>query len=157
MDQRTGYVDGTARFDRGIIPRCLECHAACFDSKFPSAASNVYNTANFVLGISCERCHGPGRAHVQAQEHGTAAKAMQAAGMSIVNPAKLSSRRRAEICRQCHGGHGEPEALPAFSYIPGQPVLGRMRSRSLVLFAPSLRQNPCKSWKPPRQNFRAAD
>jgi hypothetical protein len=117
-----GYVDGTARFDRGIIPRCLECHAGYFESKFPSADSNVYNTANFVLGISCERCHGPGRGHVQAQEHGTAAKAVQAGRTSIVNPAKLSSQRRAEICGQCHGGHGEPEALPAFSYIPGQPL-----------------------------------
>jgi len=53
-----GYVDGTAKFDRGIIPRCLECHAAYFESKFPSADCNVYNLANFVLGISCERCHG---------------------------------------------------------------------------------------------------
>jgi cytochrome c553 len=117
-----GYVDGTAKFDRGIIPRCLECHAAYFESKFPSADSNVYNTANFVLGISCERCHGAGRGHVQAQERGTAAKATRAAGRAIVNPAKLSSQRRAEICGQCHGGHGAPEALPAFSYVPGQPL-----------------------------------
>ena len=117
-----GYVDGTAKFDRGIIPRCLECHAAYFESKFPSAFSNVYNTANFVLGISCERCHGPGRGHVQAQENSTAAKATRAAGSAIVSPAKLSSQRRAEICGQCHGGHGAPEALPAFSYVPGQPL-----------------------------------
>ena len=117
-----GYVDGTAKFDRGIIPRCLECHASYFESKFASAFSNVYNTANFVLGISCERCHGPGRGHVQAQEHGTAAKATQAAGSAIVSPTKLSSQRRAEVCGQCHGGHGAPEALPAFSYVPGQPL-----------------------------------
>src|SRR5215831_2545166 len=86
-----GYVDGTATFDRGIIPRCLECHAAYFESKFPSADSNVYNTTNFVLGISCERCHGPGRGHVEMEERGTAAKATR---RSIVNPAKLSSPRR---------------------------------------------------------------
>lgn len=122
-----GYVDGTAKFDRAIIPRCLECHAAYFEAKFPSADSNVYNTANFVLGISCERCHGPGRDHVQEQEHGTAAKGTRAGGRAIVNPAKLSSQRRAEICGQCHSGHGTPEtlsalALPAFSYVPGQPL-----------------------------------
>ena len=115
-----GYVDGTANFERSIIPRCLECHAAYFESKFPSADSNVYNTANFLLGISCERCHGPGRGHVEAEEPGTAPKAKLPAGRAIVNPAKLSSQRRAEICGQCHGGHGAPEALPAFSYVPGQ-------------------------------------
>lgn len=117
-----GYVDGTANFDRGIIPRCLECHAGYFESKFPSAESNVYNTANFVLGISCERCHGPGRGHVQAHEHGSAANATPEAGRAIVNPAKLPAERRAEICRQCHAGHGTPETLPAFSYVPGQPL-----------------------------------
>ena len=117
-----GYVDGTAEFDRGIIPRCLECHAAYFESKFPSADSNVYNTTNFVLGISCERCHGPGRGHVEMEDRGTAAKTTRAARRPIVNPAKLSSPRRAEICGQCHGGHGAPEALPAFSYVPGQPL-----------------------------------
>jgi hypothetical protein len=117
-----GYVDGTANFDRGIIPRCLECHAAYFESKFPSADSNVYNTANFVLGIACERCHGPGRGHVQAQERGAAAKVTQTAGRAIINPAKLSTQRQAELCRQCHAGHGAPEALPAFSYVPGQPL-----------------------------------
>jgi Cytochrome c554 and c-prime len=118
-----GYIDGTANFDRGIIPRCLECHAAYFESKFPSAASNVYNTVNFVLGISCERCHGPGRGHVQGQEQSTAANATAAsAGRAIVNPAMLSRQRRAEICEQCHGGHGAPEVIAAFSYVPGEPL-----------------------------------
>jgi hypothetical protein len=89
---------------------------------FPGADSSVYNTDNFVLGISCERCHGPGLEHVQAQEHASASSATVAAGQTIVNPAKLSTQRRAEICAQCHAGHGAPEALAAFSYVPGQPL-----------------------------------
>jgi hypothetical protein len=41
---------------------------------------------------------------------------------TIVNPAKLSSARRADICGQCHGGAGVREILPEFSYVPGQPL-----------------------------------
>jgi hypothetical protein len=118
-----GYVDGTAKFDRGIIPRCLECHATYFASKFPSANSNVYDTKNFVLGISCERCHGPGRGHVESFANKSATSTRRApARRPIVNPAKLQPQRRAETCGQCHGGHGAPEALPAFSFVPGQPL-----------------------------------
>ena len=114
-----GYVDGTAKFDRTVIPRCLECHATYFASELPGPDVNLYDRKNFVLGISCERCHGPGRRHVES--HGK--KADGAAGeASIVNPAKLSAARKSDLCIQCHGGQGERELLPAFSYIPGQPL-----------------------------------
>ena len=46
-----GYRDGSANFDRPIVPRCLECHAGYFDSTFPGTDSNLYDTKNYVLGI----------------------------------------------------------------------------------------------------------
>jgi hypothetical protein len=119
-----GYTDGTANFDRAIIPRCLECHAGYFEPKFSDADSNFYNRRNFVLGISCERCHGPGRGHVESYDDKNAATKGRVAPRRrpIVNPAKLSRERRADICAQCHGGQGEREILPAFSYVPGQTL-----------------------------------
>jgi len=113
-----GYVDGTANFGRGIIPRCLECHATYFASVLPGPEFNVYDTKNFVLGISCETCHGPGRKH--AASYGSKSSADGAA--AIVNPARLSPARRADVCAQCHAGQGEREILPAFTYVPGQPL-----------------------------------
>jgi Cytochrome c554 and c-prime len=113
-----GYVDGSANFDRRIIPRCLECHATYFESVLPGPTFNLYDTKNFILGISCERCHGPGRKHVETYASRSSAHAASA----IVNPAKLSRARRADVCAQCHGGQGEREILPAFTYIPGQPL-----------------------------------
>jgi len=112
-----GYQDGTANFERPIIPRCLECHAGYFESLVSSSSANVYNTTNFVLGISCERCHGPGREHVER----SASKSARPGGV-IVNPAKLSPARQSEVCGQCHGGQGTRELAPAFSYVPGQPL-----------------------------------
>jgi hypothetical protein len=111
-----GYVDGTADFTRGIIPRCLECHATYFESILPGPEFNLYDTTNFVLGISCERCHGPGRKHAEIY----ASKAAAHPAATIVNPAKLSPARRADVCAQCHAGQGIREILPAFTYVPGQ-------------------------------------
>jgi hypothetical protein len=119
-----GYVDGTASFARGIIPRCLECHATYFESQFSDPHSNFYNTKNFVLGISCERCHGPGRGHVQSHDKQNEAGkgSVSAQEMPIVNPAKLSRQLQADVCAQCHAGPGERELRPAFSYAPGKPL-----------------------------------
>ena len=110
-----GYVDGTANFERPIIPRCLECHAGYFEAVAPPNG-NLYDTKNFVLGISCERCHGPGWEHVAG------AKFKTEPAQTIVNPAKLTPDRQFDVCAQCHGGPGEHLLAPPFSYVPGQPL-----------------------------------
>ena len=56
-----GYRDGTANFDRPIVPRCLECHGTYFHS----LGSNHYEKTGFIVGITCEKCHGPGAEHVE--------------------------------------------------------------------------------------------
>ena len=113
-----GYRDGTANFDRPIIPRCLECHATFFKALEPLPTGNRYDKTNFVLGISCERCHGAGGEHVALE------KSQPRAGSDsfIVNPARLPRDRQFEVCSQCHGGQGIRELAPAFSYIPGHPL-----------------------------------
>jgi len=113
-----GYRDGIAKFDRPIIPRCLECHATFFKALDSLPSSNRYDRTNFVLGISCERCHGAGREHVaRLSTHPPAGS-----DPAIINPAKLSRDRQFEVCSQCHGGQGVRELAPAFSYVPGQPL-----------------------------------
>ncbi len=109
-----GYRDGTANFERPIIPRCLECHAGYFEALAPPMG-NLYNTKNFVVGVSCERCHGPGRQHVTAAKSAAGPKA-------ITNPAKLSASRQFDVCAQCHGGPGDRFLAPPFSYVPGQAL-----------------------------------
>jgi Cytochrome c554 and c-prime len=114
-----GYVDGTANFERPIIPRCLECHATYFEALEPPSG-NRYDSKNFVLGISCERCHGPGREHVAIAS--SKASVPEEISHTIVNPAKLTPARQFDVCAQCHGGAGVHQLAPAFSYIPGQPL-----------------------------------
>jgi hypothetical protein len=111
-----GYVDGTANFERPIIPRCLECHATYFEALDPPDG-NRYNTRNFVLGVSCETCHGPGREHVTI-----ASSKASDRPEAIISPLKLTPARQFDLCAQCHGGPGERRLAPPFSYIPGQPL-----------------------------------
>ena len=111
-----GYRDGVAYFDRAVIPRCLECHGTYFESLAPPP--NRYRQTGFVAGITCEKCHGPGRAHAERY----ASKSTHVAPDSaILNPARFSRERQMDLCAWCHAGHGVP-LLPAFSYIPGEPL-----------------------------------
>ncbi|MFZ0037076.1 MAG: ammonia-forming cytochrome c nitrite reductase subunit c552 [Candidatus Acidiferrales bacterium] len=114
-----GYAEGVANFDRPIVPTCLECHATYFESIASQQAENYYKKTNSVLGISCERCHGPGRKHVESERLKRAT--VSSGTHSIVNPAGLPRDRRIEVCAQCHGGIGQPLA-PAFSYVPGEQL-----------------------------------
>jgi hypothetical protein len=70
-------------------PACLFCHASRIQPPAPGA-SNRYGSAPFLQdGVGCERCHGPGREHIQGR------------GVPV-NPARLSGERRDSVCIQCH-------------------------------------------------------
>jgi hypothetical protein len=112
-----GYDERVVNFSRPVLPRCLECHASSFEALGDSGAGNRYNRSNYVLGISCEKCHGPGQQHVDLQN----AKTTKPSDQLIVNPAKLSRERQIGLCALCHGGIGVAKA-PAFSYTAGKDL-----------------------------------
>lgn len=109
-----GYRDGAAKFERPVVPRCLECHVTYAMPVTPLASSNQYNPDTLVVGISCERCHGPAPEHVESMTR-------KNAGTNIIRLAKLSRERQIEVCAQCHGGRRFPQTA-AFSYLPGEPL-----------------------------------
>ena len=108
-----GYRDGFADFERAVIPRCLECHATYFQALSPP--SNRYSNTAFSLGIQCEKCHGPGREHVQQE------KSNPQSPPAILNPARFSRDRQLDQCAWCHAGHGR-QLQPSFSYLSGEPL-----------------------------------
>jgi Cytochrome c554 and c-prime len=88
-DMAPGYQDiREIPLNLPAVPSCLRCHVSGMRAPI-KGTENLYPMPVFVhSGITCERCHGPGEAHVH--------------GGSIVNPAKLSPERRDEVCMQCH-------------------------------------------------------
>jgi len=82
---------------------CIQCHAVAgvpgFEPQTGTVRSSVVD-----LGIACEACHGPGRAHVdhfrsplaRYRERGGESDA------SVVGPSRASAAVVSEICAQCH-------------------------------------------------------
>jgi len=86
----------TPYLTRRILPGCLSCHAS--GPQLVARTQNRYRTPPFLEGgVSCERCHGPGAAHIRKMSAGELAD-----GPAIVNPARLAPERRDSVCAQCH-------------------------------------------------------
>ncbi len=109
-----GYRDTQVHYARRIRPACLECHITYIDLK---RKPNVYDPQSAVWGISCERCHGPGRQHVKFhQEH-----PQEKTAKHIIHPSDLPRDRQLDICGQCHSGSFGLKGDP-FTYRPGDEL-----------------------------------
>lgn len=106
---------GEGNFSRELTPRCLDCHNTWFEHA--PGTVNQYKREPALLGVSCEKCHGPGREHVTFHESHPGAKT----GEAIVRPAHLSRERQMDLCAQCHS-NAITYLGPAFSYVPGEPL-----------------------------------
>ncbi len=106
-----GYIDGDAAYARPIPQRCLDCHMTYFDFR---GNKNHYTPGSLILGVTCERCHGPAKEHVDF--HRENRDAQEAVG--ITNPADLEREVQMEVCGQCHGGSRGLKG-DALSYRPG--------------------------------------
>lgn len=109
---------------RAIAFSCLFCHNAYPGS---GVAEEGVFPAELPEGIDCQRCHGPGRAHVEAAVRRAPVEAIRRA---IVNPARLSRERQLDVCMQCHletSSRPLPNVVARFEhgpfdYRPGQPL-----------------------------------
>lgn len=85
------------RFERPVTEGCLECHAGRLNAR-PDQENRFRQPPLLEESIGCERCHGPGRDHIQyRQQSGT-----KPGTDPIVNPGRLDSARREDVCNQCH-------------------------------------------------------
>lgn len=132
----------------GTLPAgCLSCHSG----RFETGATNDFQMQVVEASIGCERCHGPGRSHVELE---AARKTTAREGeLAIVNPQRLPRRLAEAVCGQCHlqgdihvGGRG----FRAENYHPGEPLEKysqefRVRDRELAAEAKSHSEQLAKS------------
>ncbi len=104
---------------RRVRHECMFCHNA-----YPGAAGEPLSywrsqsfPADLPQGIGCQRCHGPGAEHARTKSRD-----------SIVNPARLPTKLRNDICYECHM---QPTVImpgmrrfgrDIYSFRPGQPL-----------------------------------
>lgn len=98
-DMAPGFENGAnKRFDRKIQLECMSCHNA-----MPELQSGSLNKfLKIGHGIDCERCHGPGSLHVKEKEAGDIVDTSIGPDFSIVNPRRLSTDQKNNICMRCH-------------------------------------------------------
>lgn len=116
-------------FRRRVTYECMFCHNAYPEMRPEAGESGTAPVFAGELpeGIDCQRCHGPGGAHVSAVRNAAGRDAIRAA---IVNPSRLARERQFEICMQCHletTSFPLPYSVriferPVFSYRPGEPL-----------------------------------
>jgi hypothetical protein len=116
------YDTVNSHFGRPITVGCLFCHSNQVDPD--DHAANRFRAPLFRgHAIGCERCHGPGEAHVKAREAGEGPS--RDVDYTIVNPRRLEPALRDAVCQQCHL-QGEARVLPRgrayFEYRPGLPL-----------------------------------
>src|SRR5262249_35616278 len=96
-DLSPGFPDSSPR---KIPPACLGCHA----NRVRPVADTVGRYERPVFGeraaIGCERCHGPGEAHVAFRAADQLPKGKF--DRTIVNPRHLEPALREAVCQQCH-------------------------------------------------------
>jgi len=119
---RPAHPDSRRVIDEG----CMSCHNAYPRDQLQDDGTGPKFTGDMTEGIDCQRCHGPGRRHIDAMRAGNVDSARRA----IVNPATLVRERQLEVCMQCYlEPTSSPLPLqirrfehPPFSYVPGSPL-----------------------------------
>jgi Tetratricopeptide repeat/Cytochrome c554 and c-prime len=135
-----GYESTDLGFNRPILAGCLACHAS--RSNPIPATNGKYGVPVFTeMGIGCERCHGPGAAHIAAMMKG---ESPTQANLHIVNPARLTPELANNLCMSCHE-IGDARILNPGTrfqdYVPGIPLAHTFA----ILMAPPTRENPPQS------------
>jgi predicted CXXCH cytochrome family protein len=110
---------------------CIRCHATAGQPR-QNSQSGILDTRVGELGIACEACHGPAEEHVRLNSDPRRRYALHGEKKSdstIVNPARLTSKRSSEVCGQCHGVIFMTDAADwrenGFRYRPGDDLDAR--------------------------------
>jgi len=78
---------------------CVGCHVSQQENNYRHE-TRTYATTWLDFGTSCERCHGPGAAHVAV--HTANGRPETPAASAMVRPTRLDPAAATAVCAQCH-------------------------------------------------------
>ncbi len=114
-----GYTADSPVYNRRVPVYCVECHATNARTVVGKSREygDFFDKRQLIYGIDCERCHGPGAAHIQFHtEHPG-----ERAGVYILNAGRMSRQQKLDACALCHSGSRFP-LKPAFSFRVGDTL-----------------------------------
>ena len=117
-----GFPAEQIYFGRTIVTRCLECHSSFVQSykvsTGPLQMEETFDKSSLLLGIDCQRCHGPAAEHVQFHQAHPDAEEPHA----MVRFGELSRIQKMDACGICHSGTGVLNFSDAFFFKPGDTL-----------------------------------
>ncbi len=96
--------------------KCLGCHA----TQLSAHPVVELDPRSMIPNVTCERCHGPGRAHVEAARGGAGAEDL-AMPMGLE---RWTVQSQLELCGNCHR---HPSRVPPAQLNANDPVLARFQ------------------------------
>lgn len=118
-----GYEAGVIDFNRPIVRRCFECHSS-YIAELPQQQIDMahrkveFDKSSLVLGIDCERCHGPGTNHVNFHE--TYPEVKEARYIRTFK--SLTRAQKLDACAVCHSGNKDVFSKTAFVFKEGDTL-----------------------------------
>ncbi len=104
---------------RPVNDKCLKCHVTFAQNPKEYPDSNRYDISKIVLGVDCEKCHGPAEKHVAFQRNNTGANGIDS---SLVKLTSLSRQQRLDLCASCHSGLRNNQIQNPFKFLPGDTL-----------------------------------
>jgi hypothetical protein len=129
-----GHAGGNTPHGRVMSPantlNCFGCHSTRTSDRGP----DVLDESSMIANISCERCHGPAAAHIEAARRGAEGDALA----MPFGPGRFSAAEQLQLCGRCHR---LPEMITPGSIRPDNAVLVRHQPVGLLQSACYKRSN----------------
>jgi predicted CXXCH cytochrome family protein len=110
-----------------VTRKCFRCHTTRLAARSPFD----FDESTMIPGVSCERCHGPGRAHIEAAKAGADADALRLP-FGLDRPGANSGNDADAVLRLCGQCHRHPSQAPRHRIRPDDPGLARFQPIGLM-------------------------
>jgi hypothetical protein len=117
-----GYAVNEIDFNRPVGKRCFECHAS-YIKELPQQDQSLQRLEELdknamILGIDCERCHGPAANHVEFHTDYPEQKKAR----YITKYSELTRAQKIDMCAVCHSGNQGSMLRSTFGFKPGDTL-----------------------------------
>jgi hypothetical protein len=117
-----GFTSNEAYFKRAIGINCYECHSSFIDQEVAmtpdQGIQKTLKRNTLVMGIDCERCHGPAINHVNYH----LAYPGEKEAKYLVTSESLSTQQQSDACAVCHAGNDREKDISPFRFKIGDTL-----------------------------------
>lgn len=123
-----GFPNDKVLTDRPVTARCLECHATYAQGEGGTEMEPLGFAADkMILGVGCEKCHGPAAKHVEYHT----SNANEKKAKFIVSFSSLPRQQQLDACALCHGGKIQ-KTKPSFTFTAGKNLTDYFAQKVII-------------------------